>query len=42
LIFVGYQAKGTPGGEIIKYARLKNGYVNLNGQKVTIEAIEPP
>ncbi len=38
VIFVGYQAKGTPGREIIKYARRKNGYVNLNGQKVTINA----
>ncbi|MDL1983134.1 MAG: MBL fold metallo-hydrolase [Deltaproteobacteria bacterium] len=38
VIFVGYQAKETPGREIIKYARRKNGYVNLNGQKVAINA----
>lgn len=38
ILFVGYQAKGTIGRDIIKYSRLNDGYVKLNGYKIPIKA----
>ena len=37
ILFVGYQANGTPGRDIQKYAPV-NGYVELDGQKYDIKA----
>ena len=37
ILFVGYQAKGTPGRTIQKYGS-KNGYVNLEGKTYDIKA----
>ncbi len=37
VLFVGYQAKGTPGRDILKYAD-SHGYVRLKQQKITIRA----
>jgi len=37
ILFVGYQAKGTAGRDIQKYAQ-SNGYVELEGKPYTIEA----
>jgi metallo-beta-lactamase family protein len=37
VIFVGYQAKGTPGRDIQKYGP-RGGYVELNGQRISINA----
>lgn len=37
ILFVGYQGKGTPGRDILKYAD-SHGYVRLKQQKVTIQA----
>lgn len=37
VLFVGYQAKGTIGRTIQKYGQ-KNGYVDLDGQRITIQA----
>ena len=37
VIFVGYQAQGTPGRDIQQYGP-KGGYVELNGKRVTINA----
>ena len=36
--FVGYQAGGTPGRDIQRYARKPGGYVVLDEQKVEIKA----
>ena len=36
--FVGYQAGGTPGRDIQRYARKPGGYVVLDGEKVEIKA----
>jgi len=36
--FVGYQAPGTPGRDIIRYGKRPGGYVCLNGERVTIKA----
>lgn len=38
IFFVGYQARGTPGRDIMKYSSRQNGYVQLNGCKVPIKA----
>lgn len=37
VLFVGYQAKGTPGHDIQKYG-LEGGYVELDGERYTINA----
>lgn len=37
VIFVGYQAKGTPGRDILKYGP-RGGYVELNGKRISINA----
>jgi metallo-beta-lactamase family protein len=38
VFFVGYQAEGTPGREIIRYHDRPGGYVRINGEKVLIKA----
>ncbi len=38
VLFVGYQAAGTPGREILNYCDKEGGYVRLNGAKVKIKA----
>jgi len=37
ILFVGYQAEGTPGRDILKYGP-NNGYVELDGKRYTIRA----
>lgn len=38
IFFVGYQAKGTPGRDIIKYSKKPHGYVRIDGEKIKIKA----
>jgi metallo-beta-lactamase family protein len=38
ILFVGYQAQGTPGRDIQKFANRDNGYVILDNQRFTINA----
>ncbi len=38
IIFVGYQAHGTLGQSIKKYGKRRNGYVYIDGRKVSIKA----
>jgi len=38
LFFVGYQAKGTPGRDIVRYSQRPGGYVVLDGEKFDIKA----
>jgi metallo-beta-lactamase family protein len=38
LLFVGYQAAGTPGRDIVRFAKKQGGYVRLDGQRVDIHA----
>jgi metallo-beta-lactamase family protein len=38
VFFVGYQAEGTPGREIIRYHDRPGGYVRIDGEKVLIRA----
>lgn len=38
ILFVGYQAVGTPGRAIRKYSQRPGGYVDLDGQRKTIKA----
>ncbi len=38
VFFVGYQAHGTPGRDIIHYSQKPDGYVRLDGKKVFIKA----
>jgi metallo-beta-lactamase family protein len=38
VFFVGYQAHGTPGRDIIHYSQKPDGYVRLDGEKVFIKA----
>ncbi len=38
ILFVGYQAQGTPGRDIQRYARKDNGYVILEGKRCDINA----
>ena len=38
LVFVGYQAKGTPGRKILEHAKRKDGQVRFNNHPVSIKA----
>ncbi len=38
IFFVGYQAKGTPGRDIVRYSKRPGGYVYLDGDKFNIKA----
>lgn len=38
IVFVGYQAEGTPGRDIIQYAKSSGGYVKLDGESILIRA----
>jgi len=38
IFFVGYQAKGTPGRDILKYSKRPGGYVVLDGERFDIKA----
>ncbi len=38
ILFVGYQAHGTPGRAIQKYSQRPGGYVDLDGERKTIKA----
>ena len=38
ILFVGYQAKGTPGRDILEYSSRPNGYVHLKGVRCAIRA----
>jgi metallo-beta-lactamase family protein len=38
ILFVGYQAAGTPGRAIQKYSQRPGGYVDLDGERKTIKA----
>lgn len=38
LFFVGYQARGTTGRDILKYAQKNGGYIRINGRKINIRA----
>lgn len=38
IIFVGYQAEGTIGAEILNFSKRKNGHVLINEEKVSIKA----
>lgn len=38
IFFVGYQAEGTPGRDIIRYSKKPGGYVQLDGMKFYIKA----
>ena len=38
IFFVGYQAKGTPGRDIVRYSQRPGGYVYLDNKKFNIEA----
>ena len=38
IFFVGYQVRGTPGYDIIKYGRRPGGYLRLNNEKIYIRA----
>ena len=38
ILFVGYQAAGTPGRAIQKYSKRPGGYVDLDGERKTIKA----
>lgn len=38
VIFVGYQAQGTPGRDLLTYRQKENGYVVLDGEQVMIKA----
>lgn len=39
LLFVGYQALGTPGRDIIRYSKRPGGYVYIDGERITIGAM---
>ena len=39
LFFVGYQARGTPGRDIIRYSKRPGGYVYIDGERITIGAM---
>jgi len=38
VLFVGYQARGTPGRDILRYSRRPGGYVILKGERFEIKA----
>ena len=38
IFFVGYQAKGTPGRDILKYSKRPRGYAVLDGERFDIKA----
>ena len=38
ILFVGYQAAGTPGRDILRYSRNPGGYVVIQGEKVPLKA----
>ena len=38
IFFVGYQARGTPGRDIMRYSKRPGGYVVLDGEKFDIKA----
>ena len=38
IFFVGYQARGTAGRDILKYSKRPGGYVRLDGERFDIEA----
>lgn len=38
ILFVGFQAKGTPGRAILEQSRTKDGFVRFNGHKISINA----
>ena len=38
IFFIGYQVRGTPGYDIIKYGGRPGGYVRLNTAKVSVRA----
>ncbi|ACN15116.1 metallo-beta-lactamase family protein (RNase) [Desulforapulum autotrophicum HRM2] len=38
LLFVGYQAQGTPGRDIVRYSKTRGGYVRLEGKRINIKA----
>ena len=38
VFFVGYQARGTLGRQIIKYSKRPGGYAKINGEKIPIKA----
>ena len=38
IFFVGYQARGTPGRDIMRYSKRPDGYVVLDGEKFDIKA----
>lgn len=38
ILFVGYQAKGTAGRDILKYSKKPGGYVMLDGERFDIKA----
>ncbi|MBW2195636.1 MAG: MBL fold metallo-hydrolase, partial [Deltaproteobacteria bacterium] len=38
ILFVGYQGRGTPGRDILKYGKDPDGYVRLDGRRVNIRA----
>jgi metallo-beta-lactamase family protein len=38
IFFVGYQAHGTPGRDIVHYSQKLGGYVKLDGEKIFIKA----
>lgn len=37
IIFVGYQAEGTIGADILKFSKRENGFVAINGERVYIK-----
>ncbi len=38
ILFVGYQAAGTPGRDLVRYGRRPGGYVELEGERFPIKA----
>ena len=38
ILFVGYQVRGTPGRDIVKYSKRAGGYVMLEGERLMIRS----
>ncbi len=38
ILFVGYQAAGTPGRDIVRYSRKPDGYVIMDGERIPVRA----